>query len=387
MLAVWMNTTPVSLRTALVVEGPLEVWSAYPGKLESREAGIVMSSLGGGATITFILPEGSVVSRGDVLVRLDSSRVERDLVKLERDYALAQSEYDSLKNAEIPLKQRELEMLQMETKANYEAEFQFLQDSRKLLDEGLVSEQEIKQQEWKVEQLQKKLEQAEMQSDLARQHQHPSLLEQAEAKLNSAKKELEYARQEMGNCEIRAPADGMLVYMPVHLGSEFRTARVGDTIYRNQPFLAIPDMSNLIVRCNVPESELSRVHAGDAVSVNLAAYPDLRLPGRVERVGTMAQSLAERPSWEKYFVVVVGLVEGDPRLRSGMSVHARVLSFRNPNAVLVPRAAVEWVDGAPQCKWVRGRRQELRPLKLGMADETRYEVLDGLEPGDRVALE
>ena len=46
----------------------------------------------------------------------------------------------------------------------------------------------------------------------------------------------------------------MVVYRPLHLGVDYRTVRVGDSIYFNQPFMAIPDMRDVVVECSVPES-------------------------------------------------------------------------------------------------------------------------------------
>ncbi len=69
----------------VVSQGTLSVWSSYQGKLEARKVEIILSRFNGSATIVDLAPEGSQVSAGDMLVRFDSSQVERDLLKLERD--------------------------------------------------------------------------------------------------------------------------------------------------------------------------------------------------------------------------------------------------------------------------------------------------------------
>ena len=194
------------------------------------------------------------------------------------------------------------------------------------------------------------------------------------------------AERQLSNCVVRAPCDGMVAYKAVSLGSEFRTVRVGDAVYRNQPFVTVSDMSDLVVRCAVPESDLLKVPVDSPVEVRPLAYPELVLRGAVESVGGMAQALAGRPQGQKYFGVVVRLQERDGRLRAGMSVEMRVRSYATPRALLVPRTAVEWGGDQPSCEVLRAGKPERVPLQLGRAGDTEIEVLDGLQPGDRVRL-
>jgi multidrug efflux pump subunit AcrA (membrane-fusion protein) len=346
-----------------------------------------MSKLGGAAALVEMVPEGSRVREGEVIARFDSSKIERDLVKLEADYTLAKSEFESLNNAQLPLQLKDLEIQLAEAESNYEAERQYLEDSQKLLAEDLVSEQELKQQEAKVAQMKSKKDQLQTQIDLTRKYLQPMSVEGARAKLVSTEQALNLARQEIKDCAIKAPASGLVAYTMVHVGGEYRTARVGDSIYRNQPFMAIPDMSNLVAHCYVPESEMARVAPGCISVITPLAYPDLKVDGEVESVGTMAQTMLEKPSWQKFFHVIVGLNSVDDRLRSGMSVTVSVLSSRKENVVQVPRSAVSWEGGEAHCKVVHGSSQEDRKIRVGMANDLNYEVLEGLQPGDRVAVE
>ncbi len=369
-----------------IKRGPLQVWSVYEGSLESRFRKNIMSQSMGPVTIVELAAEGTLVRQGDVVARFDSSQVERDVVRLERDHALAKAELESLENAKLPLELRDLEMQLVDARAQGDSEAQYLADSRQLLAEDLVSEQEVKQQEAKAAAAKALVEKLELQLRLTKEYLHPSALERARATLASAEQELASARQNIESCTIKAPADGMVVYRPVHAGGEFRTVRVGDTLYRSQPFMALPDMNDPVVQCDVPESELSRVNAGSAVMVVPLAYPDLRLGGAVESVGTMAQSLTGRPGSQRYFHVVIGLGEADARLRDGMSVRVSILSYASADALLVPRLCVEWDGETPYCEIARGGRRVRRELKLGMANDQYFEVVGGLEAGDRVVM-
>lgn len=364
----------------------LSVWSTYSGKLEARRVEIILSRFNGSATIVDLAPEGQTVQAGDLLVRFDSSQVERDLLKLERDRALAISDLERMEMAELPLELRDLEAQLLEAQGDYESEQRYLEDSRSLLAEELVSPQELEQQKLKVEELKAKMEKLSTQLDLTRRYLHPAALSRAKATMASAEQEWRLARTQFSNCTVLAPADGVVVYRPLMIGGEFRTARVGDSIFKNQPFMILPDMSNLVVECQVPEAELSRVQIGAEVAINPLSYPDLRLRGRVESVGSMASAVADRPGWQRFFRVVVGLQDNDPRLRSGMSVMAQLLSYQKEQALLVPRTAVQREGDVAFVTVDQDGRRERRNLTLGWADLRHYEVLSGLQPGEHVVV-
>jgi multidrug efflux pump subunit AcrA (membrane-fusion protein) len=172
--------------------------------------------------------------------------------------------------------------------------------------------------------------------------------------------------------------------LPTHFGSEHRTVRVGDTVHRNQPFMSLPDMSRVVVHCQVPEAELSRVQPGAEAGVVPVAYPSVQLEGRVETISSIAQGLPGQEAWRKFFRVVIAIDDADPRLRSGMSVYVQVLSYHSSDSIRIPRTMVSWRQGEPFCLVVRDGREESRRLTVGQSDALYVEVLAGLSPGDRV---
>lgn len=365
---------------------PFEVWSTYEGALEARSLKSIMSKGRGAVTIEELVPQGSFVKQGDVLVRFDASEIERDLVRIERDLTLSRAEFESLEQAKLPLEIRDLESRLLDAQVQREVEEQYLVDTRELLEDELISAQEMKQQEIRVEAARKLASNLANQLELTREYLHPSTLERARATLASAELEMEMAKEKLDACIVAAPVDGIVVYRQVHVGGEYRTVRVGDVLYRNQTFMVLPDMTDPTVECNVPEAELAKVSIGSRVVVTPVSYPDLKLDGEVEHVGSMAQQVSGRPAWQKYFQVMIRLKATDERLRSGMTVRVNVLSHGNSQALTIPRAALNWDGETPWCNVLRRGKQERRDLVLGMAGDQQVEVLNGLEAGDRVVV-
>jgi len=395
--AVWIVTAAAILATAVILARPrpashssaevisagFEVWSVYDGTIDSRSVKNVMSDLWN-ATVVDIVPDGAQVSKDDVLIRFDASNYERELPRAERDYATARTDLDGLVNAKLPLELAEIDSRLTDARQKLSEETQALDDSRELLKEKLISEQEVRQQEIKVAASRALAGSLEQQLELTRKYLHPSTVERAKAALAGAEIELNRIKASISKCVVCAPVDGKVIYKVIPIGADVRTIRVGDTVYKNQTLMTIPDMSNLVMRCDVPESDITRINTGNDVLVQPLAYPDISFKGTVESISAMAQSIPGRPAARKYFGVIIRLDKPDDRLRSGMSARARILSYSRRNAVLIPRTAVWWEDSTPWCNVQRGSEVLKTQIKIGMANDTRFEVIEGLKPGDRV---
>ncbi len=367
----------------VIAEAPFELWSGYEGRLAARRVETVSSRFNGGATIVELAAEGTRVRRGDLLVRFDSFQVENDLARLEREHAVAESELRNLEKAALPLELRELETALIEARYNHGAEAQYVEDSKDLVNEGLVSAREVERQQLKVDGLRAKIEQTELRLKLLREHVHPARLEEARAKLDAAARQHALMKEQYAQCTVTSPCDGEVVHLPLPFGTEIRTARVGDTVFKNQEFLCIPDPSEWIVRCEVPEQELGRVSPGSLALLTPKAWPLMCLTGTVESVSAMAQ-VRGVDAGLRFFPMSIRVLDAPAELRSGLSVRAAVLSHRIERTPVIPRAAVRWEGGEPYVRIRTPGGPERHRLKLGPANEEVFVVLDGLRAGDAV---
>ena len=380
------NPSVTSVETAMVRRGPLKRSSVYDGTVSSRRVETIMSRSGGAAVIAHLAEDGYNAAAGDVVARLDSSGVEREVLRLKREYRMAASALSKLENAEIPLELSELRLKVSELLAACEDQERFLRDTVELHEEDLVSDEELRQQEAEVAKLRRQLKATQLTLDLTQQYLHPAALEQARATVDAAQRELDIAVSELENCVIRSPISGVLSYLSLHVGSEFRVARVGDTIYRNQPFMAVCDMSDLVVHCHVPETELPGVSAGCEATIRPFAYPLLRLKGEVAAVSTTAQSVPGRPNWQKCFRVTIAVAQSPAELRVGMSAHVKILAPDIPDVCLLPRRCVFWRSNESFCTVMEHGQEQERPVRLGHSSLTDFEVRSGVRPGETVAV-
>ena len=368
--------------TLIVEESALRVWTAYEGELAARRVVNISSRFNGPAVLTYLAPEGTAVKKGDIIVRFDSFQAENEMARLEREVAVAEAEGKSLENAILPLELRELDVAISEARYALSAARQSLADSLDLEKEGLVSAQEVERDRLQAGNAESKVQQLEEKSRLIREHVHPARLEESRAKRSAAVRQRDLMREQVAQCTVAAPCDGEVVYLPLMFGAELRPARVGDTVYKNQEFLSIPEPGAWIVRIFVPERELARVSPGMTARITPRAWPELSLPASVETVAAMSSTRGA--AGERFFACTLRVDEAPAELKSGLTVDVAVLSRDIERAKCIPRSAVEWREGRPYCRVQTPRGIEDRALTLGMANDQVFEVRSGVEAGERI---
>ena len=361
-----------------------EIWSQYQGTIESMNAMPVYSQLGHKATITDLAEEGQFVEPGDPVATFDQTSIQERLATSIKDFTLAKAEYESLIHAEIPLEKSEMESNLRKKQREYEKEQTILTETILLKDKGLVSAHETDEQKVRVDDLEKDVGNLKKRLKLNTDILFPSRVSKLKAKLKSTKKTLDLTRQQASNAVIRADRAGMVVYNPLHVEGEYRTIRLGDSVYRRQRFMMIADMDALVVDCPVPESQLSLVRKGNPAVITPLAFPNTELKAEIDHVGSMAHTRSDKPSWQRFFTVRVKLLDADQRLKSGMSVHVHLLSYSEKDAVVVERNRIHWEGAQAWCLIKKGGIQERRNLSLGPSNEKVFVVREGLQKGELV---
>lgn len=196
--------------------------------------------------------------------------------------------------------------------------------------------------------------------------------------------QVERSRTQLDQTELVAPVSGFAVHVPTSVGNEFRKVQVGDSVWNRHGFMVLPDMSSLIAQIRIREVDLGKVAVGQPVTLVPDAYPELRLTGEVEGVGTLAERSNDTEG--NAFTVRVGISGGDPRLRPGMRARAEVLSRHFEQATRVPVEAVFRDGGETVCFLWNGRRAERRVIEMGESNGMEVVVRDGVTPGDRVLI-
>ncbi len=211
------------------------------------------------------------------------------------------------------------------------------------------------------------------------------------------------------NARVVAPMSGVVIKKGVELGE---TVTSGVSSFNAGTVLfTVADLKSLIIRVNLNEVDIAKVHVGQPVRITLDAYPQKIFTGKVTFVAPSAD-LVEKI---KVFKIEISLDELSEAYRTGMSANVEILGEKRDKAVSIPLEALQRKDGetvayrlkkdlkpqqiAAAKSGLSGRMKfiwlsdhwkeyfDVVPVKAGVATLERVEILAGLKPGQEVALE
>lgn len=176
-----------------------------------------------------------------------------------------------------------------------------------------------------------------------------------------AKRNYEAAKQVLF---IDAPFDGIIVDIKVN---------VGDVVDNEIPLFTVAQINKMRSKIWVSEKEVNQFKKGMKV---ITEYNGEKFVGKVVEI-----SMAVDPSKQAFFVQVE--FDNPHRiLKSGVVVELKVLIYKNPNAVIIPRNLVNKDDKGNYVFVINNNKAEKRYITIGMETGLDYEILGGLNPGD-----
>lgn len=227
-------------------------------------------------------------------------------------------------------------------------------------------------------------------------------VQQASAQIDSAKLSLESAEQaydqavsQAGKRTVTAPASGSVVVMNAVQGAALGTGGAvtgGDGSTSSGPLIQIADLTQMTVKVQVNEVDISRIATGQAARVSFSALPDTQLDAQVTRISAVSSA---DPYGYNYGVVTYDvellIPEPAPELKPGMTATVEILLQHVPDTMTVPVSALATDDGTSYYVYVvtdpETQATERRDVSVTAQSDTSAAVEGDLADGDLVVLD
>lgn len=210
----------------------------------------------------------------------------------------------------------------------------------------------------------------------------------ARSELVRATTGLERAEERMEDTVIQAPVDGIILQKYVEEGQIIASgvSNVGG----GTPIADIADMRRVHVEAGVDEIDIGRIAVNQRATVRAEAFPDRVYEGVVVRIAPEARVEQN----VTLFDVVVGVENTETRLKSGMNASVEIVIVDEPDALLIPLAALRadgsgtggGADAPPVVLVAAGGEFVPREIRTGRTDYRVIEVLEGLSEGDVLGI-
>ena len=326
---------------------------------------VQLSPLEGGVVREIVAEEGAHVREGDIILILSNESLDMQILNAEAD--LAEKE-NILRNTMIQMEQQKLTLqqeklqLQMEErrkKRTYEAQ-------KSLYDDNLIAREAFLQAEEDYQLAKDRLTLVENRAKQDSIYRSVEIRQMRES-LENMKLNMQMIRQRKDNLTIKAPIDGELGLVDVVLG---QSVAMGSKVGQ------INNQDNYKIEALIDEHYIDRVTAG--------------LEADFERQGDKCNVLIRKVYPEVRdgkFKADFKFADGQPEnIRNGQTFYLNLQLGQPVEAVLIPRGAFYQKTGG---KWIYvvspdGNRAVKRDIRIGRQNPQYYEVLEGLEPGERV---
>jgi RND family efflux transporter MFP subunit len=154
----------------------------------------------------------------------------------------------------------------------------------------------------------------------------------------------------------------------------------GSAVSTNQTLFEVADDSLLVVRVRVSELDVVHLKPGNAVTLQLDAYPEAQISGRIRRIFPSADAASRLVPVE----VALGRTPAGVDARPGFLARVEFALDRKESALAVPAAAVGVSDNRPFVYVVDADTLVRRPVETGVTAAGWIEVKGGLDVGELV---
>jgi multidrug efflux pump subunit AcrA (membrane-fusion protein) len=191
------------------------------------------------------------------------------------------------------------------------------------------------------------------------------------ANIDASDASAKLADRQLRDANIRAPFDGYVSQRMVNLGQ----------FVKNQtPVMSVVRVDPLKVTAEIPEKMAPWMKVGQAVELHVDAFPDRKIVGRLSRISPAVNTATRAFPFEAL------VPNEDAALKPGTFARVHIESGKVDQVMTLPYSAIQYRYGVNRVFVVDGDRLTLRELKVGERVGDRIEVLEGVKPGDPVAV-
>lgn len=216
----------------------------------------------------------------------------------------------------------------------------------------------------------------------------------SEFKWENANLTVRELEEKMAKAVITANADGVAIKPEVGGGStdEKKTVKPmepGVTMDDGTIFVAIADLTRLKVLGRVEEVDIISVKQGQKVKVTGSAFPGITLEGEVTYVSSQAKKGGRSPYFDISVITDPITEEQRKYLRLGMSAVLSIVTYSNPEALMIPFGAIKIArDGNYVYKIEPGVKEPVktRVTTTGKTTPTQIEIESGIKAGDKLVI-
>jgi HlyD family secretion protein len=334
----------VTITTAVASNQELETKLEFSGVLLPNQT-VDISSKIAGQVIALGSKVGSPVKAGEVLMKLDTDSLNGQLMQAEAGLQSAQA---AAQSAEI---QASISKTNLNTaQINYDR-------TKTLFESGAVAKSQLDDAQDKL-------------NIATQQYANAAGPAQAQgaASINTALASIRNFNMQIDNATIKSPLNGIITNQNINLG---QVVSPGVTL------ISMVDTSILKMKSTVTQDKLPMLSLGQKMSIIIDSYPDRIFKGTITSIGPIAVSTGE------VFPIEISM-PNEMGLMAGLSAHTSLIN--KTLGIIVPTSSILQSNGESHVFVIKNDIASRRLVKIGIRNDNETQILEGLNAGERVAV-
>ena len=354
------------LNVASVEQGEFNDYVRLTGSVQPMTT-VQLSPLESGVVERIVAEEGTQVKRGDVILEMSNNSLSMQILQSEADLAEKQN---ILRNTMISMEQERLALRQEKLQLDLEVSRlkRTFEQNQSLYNDKLLAREDYLRSKEDYE-----LAVGRRNLVLERQRQdslyRSSQVAQMEESLRSMQRNMELIRQRVDNLKVKAPIDGEVGMLDAVLGQSLaQGANIGQ----------VNDLTTYKVQAQIDEHYIDRITTGLVASFE---RQDTRYEMQLRKVYPEVRNGQFKADFR-----FVG--DAPENIRSGQTYYLNLHLGEAAEAILIPRGSFYQATGG---KWIyvldpSGEKAYRREIRIGRQNPQYYEVVEGLQPGEKVIV-
>ena len=317
-----------------------------------------------------LVRRGTPVKKGQLLAVLENADLSAAALASQGDFQQAEATYATTIGASLPQQIQKVELDAASAKSAFDAQEKIYISRKELFQKGAIPRRDLDAAEVALVAARSQNAQTQKQlADLQRVGKDQAL-KSAQAQKLSAEGKYLGAKAQLSYSEIRSPIDGVVTDRPLY---------VGDLATANQPLLTVMNISKLIAKGHLPQSEAAQLKVGNHAEIRVPGLEDA-IEGKVTLV-----SPALDPG-STTLEVWVEARKPSTYLRPGISVQVAITAKTDKNAVVIPAGTVFKNPEGGDYVLLAGTddKAHLKIVHVGIRNAGSAEIASGVNEGDPI---
>ncbi len=328
-------------------------------------------------TIKDLIPEGSIVKKGDYVALLDQGRIKQ--LKTNNEEAIKRIVFN-ISDAKIDSTVELVNLRDALEQFNFDLQYKMIEleqaafESPAFLRKTQMSyERSLRQYEYRKRTYQ--MTQKSLKIRISRDEYYLEQLIEKDQKYQLA---FDAAR-------ITAPQDGMLIYGRTHGRGGSRKLTIGSNVSMQNPVIAtLPNLSVLVSETYVEEIYISKIKVGDSARVYIDALKNQEKIGAISNISNVGQEMSGFDS--KVFKVNIRISAENNTIKPSMTTNNEIIIAREKNVLLIPRSTLFTETGKQFVYLKEHGNVTIRDVEIGSQNDNFVVIKSGLEEGDKILL-